>query len=405
MKKISLSKKMIIASVCGLVFGILFADYSKDIKFIGDIFLRMMQMSVVFLVMGAMIESVGSITPKDLGKIGIKAIFLFIVTTLISAAAGIVVVNIIQPGVGVNMNNAVEFVAPVVDGNIVNLIVNFVPINIFKSMAEGNMIQIIIFSILFGLAISTLSHDNKAQQVLTFVKNGNAVIMKIIELVMVFAPIGIFALVASMTGNYGISILIPLGKYLIAMIIGAVLVFGIGLVVVGFYAKVAPYKILFKIKDTIIVSMMTTSSAVSLPMQMSDCENKLGISKRVSRLVNPLAMSLNSDGLALSISIACIMIAQLFGMELTIYQQIIIVLISTFTTMGNLLVPGGALVAFSVAFSMVGLPIEGIALLAGVEWFAGIPRTLLNVIDDVLITLFIAVNEKEFDRDKFNASK
>ncbi|MEG0240413.1 dicarboxylate/amino acid:cation symporter [Anaerorhabdus sp.] len=405
MKKISLSKKMIIASICGLAFGIIFSDFSKDIKFIGDIFLRLMQMSVVFLVMGAMIESVGSIAPKDLGKLGIKAILLFLVTTLLSATIGILVVNIIKPGIGINIQNTLEFTKPVIDNNIIDMIINFVPINIFKSMSEGNMIQVIIFSIFFGLAISTSVHFDEAQHVLSFIKSVNAVIMRIIELVMVFAPIGIFALIASMTGNYGITILIPLGKYLIAMIIGAISVFGIGLIVVGLYAKVAPHKILLKLKDTIVVSMTTTSSAVSLPMQMHDCENKLGISKRVSRLVNPLAMSLNSDGLALSISIACIMIAQFFGIELTLYQQIIIVLISTFTTMGNLLVPGGALVAFSVAFTMVGLPIEGIALLAGVEWFAGIPRTLLNVIDDVLITMFIAVNEKEFDREKFNESK
>lgn len=137
---------------------------------------------------------------------------------------------------------------------------------------------------------------------------------------------------------------------------------------------------------------------------MEDCEERLGISRRVSRLVNPLAMTLNSDGLALTISIACIMIAQFYGIELSLSQQIVIVAVSTLTTMGNLLVPGGALVAIAIAFQMVGLPLEGVALLAGVDWFAGIARTLLNVIDDILVAFYVAVSEKEFDRDIFDRS-
>jgi proton glutamate symport protein len=138
-------------------------------------------------------------------------------------------------------------------------------------------------------------------------------------------------------------------------------------------------------------------------VQMADSEERLGISRRVSRLVNPLGMSLNSDGLGITVAIACVTVAQFFGIALSGQQMIMIVLISTLATFANLAVPGGALVTMAIAFSMAGLPLEGIAILAGVDWFAGIIRTLLNVVDDVLIALVVAISEKEFDRDLFNS--
>jgi Na+/H+-dicarboxylate symporter len=138
---------------------------------------------------------------------------------------------------------------------------------------------------------------------------------------------------------------------------------------------------------------------------MTESEQRIGISKRISRLVNPLAMTLNSNGLAITISIACVTVAQFFGIELSLPQQVVIVFVSIITTLGNLLVPGGALVAMAIAFQMAGLPLEGIAILAGVDWFAGMARTLLNVVGDVLVSTFIAINEHEFDRAIFDSDQ
>jgi Na+/H+-dicarboxylate symporter len=228
--------------------------------------------------------------------------------------------------------------------------------------------------------------------------------MQLIKIVMKFAPIGVFALLANITGTIGFAVVVPLFKFLLSMFLGSFLVIVLFLGLISIYAKINPFSFLKKIKNSIIVSATTTSSAISLPIQMEDCEERLGISRRVSRLVNPLAMTLNSDGLALTISIACIMIAQFYGIQLSLSQQIVIVAVSTLTTMGNLLVPGGALVAIAIAFQMVGLPLEGVALLAGVDWFAGIARTLLNVIDDILVAFYVAVSEKEFNREIFDRS-
>ena len=174
---------------------------------------------------------------------------------------------------------------------------------------------------------------------------------------------------------------------------------------VSAYGKLNPVRLLMKLKNTIIVAVTTTSSAVSLPIQMEDSELRIGVSRRVSRLVNPLGMNLNSHGLAITVAIACITVAQFFNIELTLASYIQIGIMSTFATFANLAVPGGALVTMAIGFQMAGIPLEGIAIIAGVDWFAGIIRTLLNVVDDVLIAVAVAISEKELDMDIFNSDE
>ncbi len=404
MKKLTFSNTMIIATILGFLAGIIFKDFMTNFKFLGDIFLRLMQMSVVLLIMGAIIESVGALKPKDLGTLGLKTIVMFLITTVVAASVGILVVNLIQPGEGVIGVLPQEYTGNLFEGNVVDLMVDFVPRNIMASMSSGNIIQVIVFAIFFGLAISFLQENEDVWKIYQFIQSLNVVIMQLIKIVMKFAPIGVFALLANITGTIGFAVVVPLFKFLLSMFLGSFLVIVLFLGLISIYAKINPFSFLKKIKNSIIVSATTTSSAISLPIQMEDCEERLGISRRVSRLVNPLAMTLNSDGLALTISIACIMIAQFYGIQLSLSQQIVIVAVSTLTTMGNLLVPGGALVAIAIAFQMVGLPLEGVALLAGVDWFAGIARTLLNVIDDILVAFYVAVSEKEFNREIFDRS-
>lgn len=402
MKKISFSIQILIASAVGILAGIIFGEGMGNVSFLGTIFLRLIQMSVVLLVMTAIIESVGSIEPTDLGKIGIKALVLFVVTTVISAVLGVFMVNIIKPGVGITGVLPGKYEGQIFSISIPQLITEFFPKNVIQSMVEGNMVQVIVFSIFFGLAISLTRQSEGSKRVYALVVDFGKVIMEIIKTVMRFAPIGVFALLGSITGTIGIGVIVPLVKFLAATFITCLAVLTFNLAIVSAYAKVNPIKVLYKLKNTIIVSIATTSSAISLPVQMEDCEKKLGVSPRISRLVNSLAMSLNSDGLAVTIAISCLMIAQFYGIELNLQQQIVLVAVSTLSTLGNLLVPGGALVAVSIALNMTGLPLEGIALIAGVDWFAGIARTFLNVVDDVLCTFFIAVSEKEFDRDIFD---
>ncbi len=405
LKSVKLSTWMIIASIMGIVFGLIFGKSMSNIKFLGDIFLRLMQMSVVFLVLGAISEAIGSLDIKDIGKLGGKTIGLFVLSTLFASFVGVILSAIIRPGVGVTGVASGAYEGTLPEGNPLDLLVNFFPKNVVESMATGGILQVIVFSIFLGLALSILKENKSGQAVLGFIKDFNVVIMQIIKIVMYYAPIGIFALVGSITGTSGVSVLVALSKFLIALTVGCIAVLILLTLMVSAYGKLNPVRLLMKLKNTIIVAVTTTSSAVSLPIQMEDSELRIGVSRRVSRLVNPLGMNLNSHGLAITVAIACITVAQFFNIELTLASYIQIGIMSTFATFANLAVPGGALVTMAIGFQMAGIPLEGIAIIAGVDWFAGIIRTLLNVVDDVLIAVAVAISEKELDMDIFNSDE
>lgn len=199
--------------------------------------------------------------------------------------------------------------------------------------------------------------------------------------------------------------LVALGKFLIALTVGCIAVLILLVLITSAYGKLNPLRLLKKLNNTIVVAVTTTSSAVSLPVQMEDSEQRIGVSRRVSRLVNPLGMNLNSHGLAITVAIACVTVAQFFNIELLVTNYILIGIMSTFATFANLAVPGGALVTMAIGFQMTGLPLEGVAIIAGVDWFAGIVRTLLNVVDDVLIAVIVAINENELDMEIFNSDE
>lgn len=401
-KKISLTKWMVIASILGVIAGLIFGPVMGNIKFLGDIFLRLMQMSVVFLVMGAIIEAVGGLDIKDIGKLGGKTIFLFVSSTVFAAFVGLVLAIAIKPGVGVTGVEAAAYTGNLVEGNPLDLLVNFFPKNVIESMATGGILQVIVFSIFFGLAISILRSKNGENMVFNFIKELNVIIIQIIKIVMNYAPIGIFALVGSITGTSGVALLLALGKFLIALTIGCLAVLVLLVLITSAYGKINPFKLFRNMENTIIVAITTTSSAVSLPVAMEDSEQKIGVSRRVSRLVNPLGMNLNSHGLAVTVAVGCITVAQFFGIPLGVSDYLMIGVMSAVATFANLAVPGGALVTMAVGFSLVGLPLEGVAIIAGVDWFAGIIRTLLNVVDDVLIAVIVAISENELDREIFN---
>ncbi len=403
--KISLTNWMIIASFLGIGAGLVFGPSMANIKFLGDIFLRLMQMSVVFLVMGAISEAIGGLDIKDIGKLGGKTIGLFVVSTLFAAFVGLLVALIINPGVGVTGVEAAEFTGTLPEGNPLNLIVNFFPKNIVEAMATGSILQVIVFSIFFGLALSILNENEHGKAIYNWIKSFNVIVLQVVKVIMHFAPIGIFALVANITGTAGLTILLALGKFLIALTIGCLAVLILLVLIVSSYGKLNPFRLLKKLNNTIIVAVTTTSSAVSLPVQIEDSELRIGVSRRVSRLVNPLGMNLNSHGLAITVAVACITVAQFFGIELAVADYLMIGVMSTLATFANLAVPGGALVTISIGFSLVGLPLEGVAIMAGADWFAGIIRTLLNVVDDVLIAVLVAISEKELDYAIFNSDE
>lgn len=393
--------QIFLAMMLGIVAGLVLPELMVELKFIGDIFLRLIQMGIILLVMGSVIEAIGSLQRKEIGNLGIKALFGFALTTISAAVIGIIIANIMQPGAGIVYNEELTTSIKATDKTIAQIITDFFPSNIISSIGSGSTIQVIVFAILAGLASSIISESNPNNTFLNNIKSLNEILLQVIKLVMRIAPLGIFCLLGWVIGYYGIQVILPLFKFLLAFAIGMTLILAVFIFITATVVKVSPLKLSKKLLRMGVMAFTTTSSAITLPTKMADAEERIGVSKRVSRLINPLGMSLNSDGLAIYLALSCLTIAQFFNIEMSIQQQFIVVIMSTLATLGTVTVPGGGLVALAIVLPTVGLPIEGVALLAGIDWFSGMFRTVLNVIDDVLVALLVAHSENEFDREIF----
>lgn len=402
MRKLGSTSWIVIGMVAGMGAGLLLGPVMGEFKFVGDIFLRLIQMSVVLLVMGAVIEAVGSLDAKELGQLGAKTLFLFLCTTVLAATCGLIFADILRPGEGLPAMPGLEYKGLPPDQGWANLVVNFFPKNVIESMAKGDMIQVIVFAVCFGLSLSLLGKNESASQFFALVRHFNVIILEVVKLIMKLAPIGIFALLGWVTGVIGLAVIIPLAKFLLAMLLSAVITFIIVLLVASAYARLNPVKLARKLSRMAVVALTTTSSAITLPVKMADSETKIGISRRVSRLVNPLGMALNSDGLALYLAIACMTVAQFFQIDMSVATQVKVVVMAVLATLGTVVVPGGGLVALAIVFPVLGLPLEGIALLAGIDWFSGMIRTAMNVVDDVLVAVIVAANAGELSHEIFD---
>ena len=401
MARIKMVHWILIGMVAGLAAGWLFGERMAEIQFIGDIFLRLIQMSIVFLVMGSIVESVGSLENKELGKMGVKIFILFGITTAVAAAVGILFANLFQPGVGLNLAADMEGKGIAVQEGWRDLLVNIVPRNIAAAMAGGQMLPVVFFSLMMGVSVSILHGKESAKTVLHIAKSFNEVMLNLIRICMKMAPIGIFAYLSAVTGKIGIHVVVPLLKYLLAIAVACVLIEILFITLAAMYVKVSPVRLAVKVSRMAMIAAVTTSSAISLPTKMRDSEIKLGVSKRISRLVNPLGMNLNSDGQALFVALASLTIAQFYNMEMTLLDQIVVVGVATATTLGNFTTPGGALVTLAIVIQILGLPMEGLAIVAGVDWFRGMLTTPLNVVDDALIAMIIAKDQGELSYEIF----
>lgn len=403
-KGLSLTNQILIGTVLGLLIGALVGPKIAPIKVIGDVFLRLVLMSVPVVILGAVAEAVGKISPKELGKLGFKMFSWFFISTVIAAVIGVGAAFIFKPGIGIK---AMELTTNITGHNqsVTDIITNFFPNNIISSLANGNMMQVIIFALFLGVATGIYVDKTGDDSLLKFIGTLNKTILIIITMAMKLAPIGVASLLASVAGTMGFSIIVPLLKYLGTILIATTIVMILLILVTAAVVKVNPIKLAGKLVPMSLMASSTTSSAMSLPIKMKDSEEKLGVSPRISNLVNPLGMVLNSAGQALFLSIASIMMVQFFNLDMSMGKIFQIVILSTLACMGTLAVPGGALVIFAGLMPSLGLPPEGIALIAGVDWFRGAITTIPNVAGDALIALIIADSEGEFNKNIFDGTE
>lgn len=413
--KLSLASQILIGLALGIIVGAIFygnPNVETYLQPLGTIFLNLIKMIVVPIIISTLIIGVaGTGDIKQLGRLGGKTLLYFEIITTIAIIIGLGVANIVQPGAGVDMNELtqtdistyVETTESVEDsGNsgLLHTLVSIVPTNIISSMAQANMLQVIFFSVLFGLGIAAIGE--KGKPVLDVAQGVADAMFWVTNMVMKFAPIGVFGLIGVTVSKFGLSSLIPLGK-LALLVYGAMIFFII--VVLGLTAKIVGiniFNLLKVLKEELILAYSTSSSETVLPRIMNKME-KYGCPKDITSFVIPTGYSFNLDGSTLYQAIAALFIAQMYGIELSIIEQITLMLVLMVTSKGIAGVPGVSFVVLLATLGSVGIPPEGLAFIAGIDRILDMARTVVNVVGNSLAAIVMSKWEKRFDADKMEA--
>lgn len=404
--KISLTTQILIATVAGIVFGSLVGPWSANLAFIGNIFLRLIQMSVVLLVMTAVAGAVGSGDGQDVGKMGFHTFKWIIIFTIISAGLGVILSMVMKPGVGIDISQAAGVAKQSVkSASLQDTILNFVPTNVVQSMAEGAMVPCIVFALFFGVAMGSYARQSGNRTVVDWINGINGTITAIIKIVMKVAPIGIFCLLANVAGSTGFKVIIPMLKFLLLLLIGDAIQFLLYTPLTGFLTKTRLSRMPKKFAKMSIMAVTTTSGAICLPTKIEDEVTKFGVSRKVADFTGPITMAMNSCGAAQCYVAAIFFMAQSLHINLSAYQMGMAILLSCLMCLGTISVPGGSVIVYTFLASSLGLPLESIAILIGIDWFAGMFRTLMNVDVDVMVGMLVASKLGELDHDVFDDKK
>lgn len=402
MKKNAMIIQISLALVLGILVGMFWPMSASVLKPIGEVFLRLMQMAIPLLILGQIIQALGSIDLKELASIGTRTLLIFGISSLLAALWGVLLAVLFTPGSGMEQ---IERLSPTIEAqelSIQETFLQFVPKNIFESLTQGSIIQIIVFAIFFGLALNHYGQKQPQSKLFQLIIDFNEVIIQVIKYVMHFAPIGIFALVSSSISQLGAQVILPMVKYLLVYSLATVLFLLGWLVVVSIYGRLHPLKLIMNMKNMSIMALATTSSAITLPIELEEAQHKLGLSKRISHLVLPLGMSLNSNGSAMHMALTVITIAQMYQVEFRWTTMVYLAILATFISLANAVVPGAGLVSLAIIVPQMGLPIESIAIFGGVEWLVGMLRTILNVNSDVYSAILVAKSVDEIDYEIFS---
>ena len=412
--KLELHTKIFIGLVLGIVVGILasefgFADFfAVYVKPFGTAFIRLISMIVVPLVFASLLVGTASLNDvRKLGKIGGKTIAFYLGTTVIAIVLGLVLANFFEPGEGLsketqdqlrqNYGAKVEELTAKEKPGIAETLVNIIPRNPLESLASGEMLQIIFFALMLGVSITMIPPD-RAAPVVRFFEGINDAMIAMVHVIMKFAPYGVFALIASFIGEYGLGILAPLLKYSIVVVVGLILQLVVTYsAALKLFTSVGLKKFFRGIRPAQLIAFSSSSSSATLPVTMECVEENLGVSKEISSFVLPLGATINMDGTALYQGVAAVFIAQVYGMDLSFSQQLTIVLTATLASIGAAGVPGVGMITLTLVLKTIGVPIEGIALILGVDRILDMCRSVVNISGDAACAVVIASSEGQIE--------
>jgi len=405
MKKIKLHTKIFIGLILGILIGLIFGEKARLIEPVGTIFLRLITMIVVPLVLVSLMLGTASLGDiRKLGRIGIKTIAYFTITTMIAISIGLVLANIVNPGYGLNeqvreeLYQNYESTAQIgiqrmeEKPSALDVLVNIVPTNPLQSLVEGNMLQVIFLALLFGI-ILTLIKKERAEPLIKFLEGLNDAIIQVVHIAMRLAPYGVLALIAAVIGQYGVQILVTLLKYSSVVVGGLVIyTFSINSLAVGFLGRLNPLRFYKGVKEAMIIAFSTSSSNAALPVSL-ECVEYIGVPREYSSFVIPLGATINMDGTALYQGVAAVFIAQIYGVPLGIMDQLTIVLMATLASVGAAGVPAAGIITLAMVLRQIGVPLEGIALILGVDRFLDMCRTTTNIVGDMACSVVIKETE------------
>ncbi|GGJ99888.1 dicarboxylate:amino acid:cation symporter DAACS family protein [Lentibacillus kapialis] len=395
--KISLMPQILIAFVLAVLAGIIFGPHMDVVQPLGDLFLRLIQFIIVPLIVSSLITGVASTgSMETLGRIGGKTILYYVSTTFVAVSIGLIASALFTPGKGVDMSTSRDVPEATETDGVISVLLNIIPTNPIESLSSGNILQIIFFSIFIGIGITMVGQ--KADPVYRFFDGFAEIMYKITWVIMKLIPIGVFGLLAPIIGEYGMSVLMPLIKLIsvvaVACIIHAFFTYSIA---VKAFAKMNPLTFFKGIAPASLVAFSTQSSSGTLPVTIKSSEDNLGVSKKISSFILPLGATINMDGTSLYLSVAALFTAQAYGVELSFAQIMLIVLIGTLGSIGAAGVPGAGLVMLTLVLTTLNLPLEAIALIAGVDRFMDMFRTAVNITGDASGAVVINATERHLD--------
>jgi len=391
----SLSTQIFIGLVLGVIFGALFPEIGKSLKPLGDAFIRMIKMIVVPLIFSSLIMGIaGTGDFKKLGILGGKSILWFEFATTIALIVGLISVNLLQPGAGVHVEAGVsDAVTAAASKHLdhVQMLLNIIPSNVVDAMARQDMLQIIFFSCFFAVAAAA-SGDN-GRHVINLATDVANIMFKFTGYVMYLAPFGIFGSMAYTVGMYGLGMLLPLGKLIGSLYITLIIFLAIIILVASVFTKVNFYHLIRAIKEPLTLAFATAASEAALPIAMEKLE-KFGVPKHIVTFVLPLGYTFNLDGSTLYSALATVFIAQVYGIDFPISAQILMLITLMLSTKGIAAVPGASLIVIAGTAAAFGLPVEGIAIILGVDRVLDMARTCCNVTGNCIAAVVVARWEK-----------
>ena len=393
---IGLTTQIFIGLILGVLFGYLFPSYGEQLKPIGDIFIRMIKMIVVPLIFSSLIMGIaGTGDFKKLGRLGAKSILWFELATTLALFVGLLVVNVFEPGVGVQIVSSDPSAASAAAKksiDMMDMLIKIVPTNAVDAAARGDMLQIIVFSCFFGVA--TAAMGEKGKPVLQVATSIAEVMFKFTHYVMCLAPIGIFAMIAFTVGKFGLGMLIPLMKLIGSLYFALILFLFLVFLMATIIFRINFFQLLRAIKAPLMLAFSTASSEAALPSAMEKLE-KFGVPRHIITFVLPTGYTFNLDGSTLYSALAVVFIAQVYGIHFPIETQLLMVITLMLSTKGIAAVPGASLIVIAGTAAAFGLPVEGIAIILGVDRILDMARTACNLVGNCVAAVVVARWENE----------